>query len=78
MSSNFDVAVKAEQKKCTRHFQSYTGEQRANHAASHRLGHQQRHRVGEFFWTHPDFPNVAFKTRARAVRAAMSNTEAKP
>ena len=53
-----------------RRFQRYTSEQRASHAASHRLSHRQRSAVGEFFWTHPDLPGVAFGSRGEAVRAA--------
>lgn len=54
-------------------FQRYTSEQRANHAASHRLHPNQKHSVGEFFWTHPWFPHIAFDTRKQAIeRAAMA------
>jgi hypothetical protein len=74
--SNFEIALKAEQKRCTKNFQAYTSEQRANHAASHRLGYQQRRATGEVFWTHPDFPSTAFPSRIAAARAALSNAEA--
>lgn len=53
-----------------RHFQRYTSEQRAAHAASHRMGIRQREQVGEFFYTHSAVPGLAFSTRAAAVRAA--------
>lgn len=63
---------RAECRRTVRHFQHYTSEQRANHAASHRFGYQQRHRPGEHFWTHPDLPGVAFSTGVAAARAALA------
>lgn len=54
-----------------RHFQRYTSEQRMNMAASHRMGHRQKHRVGEYFWTHEFCPGVAFDTRKAARIAAL-------
>jgi len=54
-----------------RGFAQYTSEQRANHAASHRLGFRQKERVGHAFWTHPLRPGVCFPTRAAALRAAV-------
>lgn len=71
MVSNYAEALKAESKRVVRNFQPFTSEQRANHAASHRLGHRQRERVGEFFYTHPDVPGAAFTTRKRAAEAAL-------
>lgn len=71
-ASNYEIALKAEQKRCVRIFQQYSSEQRASHAASHRLGYLQRQSTGHFFWTHPDVPNIAFETRIRAARAALS------
>lgn len=70
--TNYEVALKAEAKKVVRCFQQYTSEQRANHAASHRLGYQQRQSVGEFFYVHPALPNTAFDTRGAAARAALA------
>lgn len=55
----------------TRIFHRYTSETRANLSASHRTGHLQRNRVGEYFWTHPFCPNVAYPTRTRAIVAAL-------
>ena len=69
--NNFEAALKAELKKVVRNFQHYDHEQRANHAASHRLGHRQREAVGETFYTHPAIPSVAFPTRRRAAEAAL-------
>ena len=68
---NYKTALKAEKKKVTRCFQAYSSEQRASHAASFRLGYQQRQRTGEFFYTHPDIPNIAFDTRTKAAEAAL-------
>lgn len=55
-----------------RHFQRYTPEQRADHAASGRLGYRQRDSFGEFFWTHDSVPGIAFPTRKAAVEAGAS------
>jgi hypothetical protein len=68
--------LKRERRRVVRHFQRYTDEQRADHAASHRLGHRQRRAVGEFFYTHPDVPGRSFETRTRAARAALKATPA--
>lgn len=73
MSTNYETALKDEMKRVTRCFQAYSSEQRANHAASFRLGYQQRQSLGEFFYTHPDVPNIAFKTRKRAATTALSS-----
>ena len=51
-------------------FQKYTPEQRANHAASRRLGYQQRQAIGEYFWVHPLIPDLAFHSRKAALNAA--------
>lgn len=73
----------------TRCFQPYTSEQRANHAASFRLGYRQRQAVGHSYYTHPMVPGIAFDTaKAATTRAyevwlaerqqlAMGETEAK-
>jgi hypothetical protein len=70
--TNYETALKAERKRVTRCFHAYSSECRANHAASFRLGYQQRRAMGEFFYVHPDLPNKAFPTRGAAARAAMS------
>lgn len=72
MAGNFEVALKAEMKKVIRCFHAYSSECRAAHAASFRLGYQQRRSVGEFYYVHPDVPNVAFPTRTRAARHALT------
>jgi len=54
-----------------RGFQRYSPEQRAARAASHRLGHRQRQAVGEFYYTHPARPGVAFSSRQAAARAGL-------
>lgn len=64
-------ALDAARKRVVRHFQRYTPEQRADRAASHRLGHTQRHAVGEYFYTHPDVPGLAYPTRTAAAHAAL-------
>jgi hypothetical protein len=70
--SNYDVALKAEAKRVIRCLHHYTSEQRANHAASHRLGHRQRQAIGEHFYIHPDVAGVCFDTRGQAARAALA------
>jgi hypothetical protein len=69
--TNLETALKAETKLVVRNFQGYTSNQRADHAASSRLGYQQRKAVGEFFYTHPAVPGVAFATRKQAALAAL-------
>jgi hypothetical protein len=60
-----------EAKRVVRHLGRYSSEERASRAASHRLGHRQRGAVGEYFYTHPDVPGLAFSTRGAAARAAL-------
>lgn len=74
LSSNSAAALKAETKKVIRNFQPHTSDQRADRAASHRMGHQQRASIGEYFYTHPEVPGVAFPTRKRAAEAAIART----
>lgn len=50
-------------------FQKYTSSQRADHAASHRLGFRKREAVGEFFYVSDLVPGFAFPTRKAAQRA---------
>jgi hypothetical protein len=69
---NYDIAVKAEMKRVIRHFCRYTGEQRANHADSFRLGYKQRKADGHFFYTHPDIPGIAFDRRKQAAEEALN------
>jgi hypothetical protein len=56
----------------TRGFQRYTSQDRADRAASHRLGFRQREQIGEAWWSHPLCPGVCFPTRAAAYRAALA------
>ena len=56
----------------TRCFQQYDSDTRAMHAASPRLGHRQRARVGEFFYTHPLKPDVGFSTAKEATKQAYA------
>lgn len=66
--TNLEVALKAEAKKVIRCFQPYSSDQRANHAASFRLGHRQREAVGHFFYMHPAIGN-------RAIAKAVGTSE---
>ena len=63
---------KREKRRVVRHFQHYAPEQRANHAASYRLGHLKRSALGEYFYTHPDVPGRAFPTRKAALVPAWT------
>lgn len=65
------TALRSERKRVVRHFQRYTSDERADLAASHRTGHLQRHAVGEYFYTHPNVPGIAFGTRQAAALAGM-------
>lgn len=71
-ANNYEAALKAESRRVVRNLQRYASEQRADLAASHRLGHRQRQAIGEFFYTHPDVPGLAFPTRSAAARAALT------
>ena len=53
-----------------RGFQRYDSYQRADMMSSHRLGHRQKERIGEAFWTHLAVPGLCFPTRKRALDAA--------
>jgi hypothetical protein len=50
-------------------FQRYTSEQRADRAASFRLGPVQRDQVGEYCYVHPLLPDRAYPSPSRARRA---------
>lgn len=52
-----------------RYFQRYTPEQRADRAASFRLGPVQRDHVGEYCYVHPLRPDRAFPSPSRARHA---------
>lgn len=69
--NNYEVALKDEMKKVVRCLQRYDSEARASHAASHRLGHRKREAIGEYFYTHPAVPNIAFTSRKRAAETAL-------
>jgi len=75
MASNFEVALKAEMKKVIRCFNAYSSDQRASNAANFRMGYQQRRSIGDFYYVHPDVPNVAFPTRTRAAQHALTKRE---
>lgn len=53
-------------------FQRFTDDQRANMAASHRLGYRQRQAVGDFYYTTTFAPGIAFSTQRQAARAAQA------
>lgn len=71
-ATNYETALKAEMKRVVRHFQPYTHEQRADLAASFRLGYRQRQSTGHHFYTHPDIPGRAFDRRKQAAEAALA------
>lgn len=56
----------------TRCFERYTSEQRANHAASFRLGRRQREAVGEHYYVHEMVPDIAFPTAKMATTRAYA------
>jgi len=63
-------AAKHTTPKPIKHFQPYTSEERANHAASFRLTPGRRNAVGEVYWMHPLIPGVCFPTRRAAIARA--------
>ena len=52
--------------KATRLMERYSSEQRAERAASQRMGHRQRQAVGEFFYMNHLEPNSAYPTAKQA------------
>lgn len=61
----------------TRCFQRYTSEQRADLAASFRLGPRQRAAVGEHYYVHEMLPEVCFPTAKLATTRAYEAFTAK-
>lgn len=51
-------------------FQRYDSNARSDRAASHRMRHQQRQAVGEFFYVHSMIPDRAYSTAQQATMAA--------
>jgi len=60
-----------------RRFQRRSSEERANAAASTRMGHRQKEAVGEFFYEHPLIPNIAHESAAAAKTQARREVVAK-
>ena len=54
----------------TRCLQRYDSYQRADRAASHRLGHRQREAIGEFFYTNDEEPTTGYPT-AKAAKVGL-------
>lgn len=71
LAARREAALRIAEREVVRHLQRYTSEERANRAASHRMGPRQRHAVGEHFYTHPAIPDRAFPSRGAAARAAV-------
>jgi hypothetical protein len=65
---NYDAALKSESARVVRHWQSYSVEARTIMASGNL---QYRSRAGEYFYVHPELPNVAFKKRKLAAQAAI-------
>tara|TARA_B100000519_G_scaffold202972_1_gene223290 strand:+ start:4655 stop:5032 length:378 start_codon:yes stop_codon:yes gene_type:complete len=70
--------IRTEAKRVIRHFQSYSSDARALHASSHRLGHRKRQSIGEYFYTHPEIPDIAFDQKKKAAIAALTARSAHP
>lgn len=75
MTNNYDTAIKIEAKKVIRCFHHYSSDDRARHAASHRLSPAKRKSEGEHFYIHPALPNKGFPTRSAAAQAALRACE---
>jgi hypothetical protein len=69
--SNFDAALKAEMKNVIRHFQRLDSDQIS--LLYSRPGNPCRKALdrGEFFYSHPAVPGIAFQTRSAAARHAL-------
>jgi len=62
----------------TRHFQKYTPEQKTDRAASRKLGHRAREKIGEYFYSTNVIPDRAFDTAKEAREAAEAILQAPP
>lgn len=69
MTSNYDIALKAEMKRVVRHWQSYSTESRTIMASA---SLKYRSPAGKYFYVHPTLPKVAFQKRKLAAEAAMT------
>jgi hypothetical protein len=71
MATNYEIALKAEMKKVVRHFHHFTVDQIS--LLYSKVGNPCRKALdgGEFFYSHPEVPGIAFKTRSQAARYAM-------
>lgn len=71
-NSNFDVALKAEMKKVVRHFQHFSTDQISLLYSLSGNPCRKALNRGEFFYSHPAIPNIAFPTRSAAARRALA------
>ena len=72
MATNLEVALKAEMKRVTRCFQPLS----SDHVSllNSKVGRPCRKARdrGEFFYTHPQVPGIAFRRRSDAARYALT------
>lgn len=75
MASNYEVALKEEMKKVIRNFHHFDLDTIT--LLYSRTGNPCRKALdrGEFFYSHPDVPNIAFPTRKRAAEHALNKRE---
>lgn len=69
--TNYEVALKAEMKNVIRHFHHFTTDQIS--LLYSKVGNPCRKALdrGEFFYSHPRVPGIAFSTRSAAARYAL-------
>ena len=65
------LCLECEKRKVVRGLHKYSHHERADRAASHRLYHRQKAAVGEFFYFHPENPDVCFPTRTAAPKLTL-------
>ncbi len=70
--TNFEVALKAEMRRVQRHYYQFDAETTTRLRAAERRN-RRRSTEGEFYYTHPDLPGLAFPTRSAAAREALAS-----
>lgn len=71
MAGNYEIVLKGEMKKVIRHFHHFTVDQIS--LLYSKPGRPCRKALdrGEFFYSHPEVPGIAFRTRSQAAEYAM-------
>ena len=67
-----DEAVRVEMRRVVRHLHRYSVDERTTLAtAAQSVGYRRRQAMGEYFYSHPDVPGIAYRRRSDAAIAAI-------